>query len=69
MFTCECGYTYHPKEGERKLSSITCPKCKRKIKKGETWIMPVGEMNMLEAVKSEGRETKYLRDRKMKHGY
>ena len=69
MLSCECGFVYHPTEAERSLSSIQCPKCKRKIVKGETWIYPLGEMNMYETVKNDGREIEYLKQRKLKHGY
>jgi PHP family Zn ribbon phosphoesterase len=69
MLNCECGFNYNPTEAEKSLASITCPNCKRKIKKGETWIHPIGEMNMLEAKKAEGRELEYLRQRKIKNGY
>lgn len=69
MMTCECGFTYHPEEGEKSLSSMLCPKCKRKMIKGETWIKPLGGMNMLEAVKHNGRESKFLKERQIKNGF
>lgn len=69
MLSCECGFVYHPTEAERSLSSITCPQCRRKIVKGETWIVPIGEMNMFEAVKADGMEEEYLKQRKLKNGY
>lgn len=66
---CQCGYNYEPQPGESLLSAVKCPSCGRKIKKGETWIKPLGEMNMFEAVKFKGGEKEYLRKRKLKDGY
>lgn len=69
MLICECGFNYEPSPGEASLSSMTCPKCRRTIKKGETWIKHIGSLNMFEAKKVEGRELSYLKQRKLKNGY
>ena len=69
MLNCECGFIYHPTEAERSLTSKTCPQCKRRMVKQETWLHPIGNMNMLETVRNDGREVEYLKQRKMKHGY
>ncbi|HDK42241.1 MAG TPA: hypothetical protein ENH35_02990 [Candidatus Moranbacteria bacterium] len=67
--TCECGYIRELTEAEKNVSAVICPKCKRTIRKGETWLKSIGAMNMFEAVKYQGRETKYLEKRRMKDGY
>lgn len=69
MFSCQCGYIHQIQPGERSLSAVPCPKCGRTIRKGETWMMPIGDMNPLEAVKFAGREERYLKKRKLKDGY
>lgn len=69
MLSCECGYVHHLQPGERSVSTLPCPKCGRTIRKSETWIMPIGNLNPLEAKKFQGEEERYLKQRKLKNGY
>lgn len=69
MLTCDCGYTHQLELGERNLTSLLCPKCGRKIKRSETWIMPIGNLNMLEEKHFQGNEAEYLKKRRLKHGF
>lgn len=69
MISCECGNVYHAQAGEKSLTAFICPQCGRKMKKVETWIMPLGDMTVLEASKCQGSEDKYLKQRKLKNGY
>lgn len=69
MISCECGNTYHPEAGEKSLTAFICAQCGRKMKKVETWIMPLGDMTVLESSRCGENTAKYLTNRKLKNGY
>ena len=69
MIFCECGYKYEEQPGEKCLSAIICPNCKRKMKRGETWLRKLGDMTVLEAKENEGKEGEYLKKRMLRDGY
>lgn len=68
MLKCDCGEIYHPDYAEKNLVSRKC-KCGRIMRKAETWIKPIGELNMLEAKRFQGKEAEYLKNRKLRDGF
>jgi len=66
---CECGYQHQVDIAAQNLETVICPKCRRRISRGETWIHPIGDTNSKEMAEAGDNVEGFIKNRKMKYGY